>query len=450
MDRPEYLQQGEVARLFPVLATTSKEGRTTSIVLACMSKVDEFGAALLGSIGQRLGKRSRMETYTEIVFIKEKAVLKDRPDGLIVVKTGQKEWRALVEAKIGSAVLDPDQIERYRQLAKDHGVDCLITISNQFATTPTSHPLEEVRKSRSKIPVFHWSWSSVLTAADLLLKTDVVEDVDQKILLNELRRFLTHESAGIKGFDRMPPEWSELNKLVTSGGRVPTKSAEAVTVLNAWHQECRDLSLILSRQTETTVTQRLPRKHLQDPAERQKDELARLRDYNQLSVVLDIPDSAAPLEVVADLKRRTVEVGMTLRAPEDKKSSKARVAWLTRQIKTEKTADIFVRLNWPGRSEATQIPFEALKADPSLAEKGKDGLQVLSFHIYTSRQLGAKFIQQTNFISEIETIVPSFYKEIGQNLVEWRKSAPRIKDDRQTADDVDVEALAQEAEEEAQ
>ena len=44
---PDFLKQGEAARLFPVLATTSKEGRATSILLSCMEKVDEFAAAQL-------------------------------------------------------------------------------------------------------------------------------------------------------------------------------------------------------------------------------------------------------------------------------------------------------------------------------------------------------------------------------------------------------------------
>lgn len=48
---PDYLKQGEMARLFPVLSTTSKEGRTTSIVLACLCKIDEFGTQLLSSVG---------------------------------------------------------------------------------------------------------------------------------------------------------------------------------------------------------------------------------------------------------------------------------------------------------------------------------------------------------------------------------------------------------------
>ncbi|UXX84372.1 hypothetical protein [Roseovarius pelagicus] len=445
MDRPDYLVQGEAARLFPVLSTTSKEGRTTSIVLACMDKVEEFGAELLGSIGQRVGKRSKLGTFTEIVFKDEKDNLRDRPDGLIVLTTGSREWRALVEAKIGNAELCADQIERYRSLAKQNGIDCIITLSNHFATAPTNHPLEDVRKSRSKIPVFHWSWMYVLTTADLLLSGDDVADIDQQILLNELVRFLTHESAGIKGFDRMPPEWSELNRLVSAGGRIQVKSHEAEVVLDAWHQETRDLSLILSRQTETMVCEKLPRKHLGDPTERKKDEMISLRDSNRLTAILQVPNAASPLEIVVDIARRTIDVGMTLRAPEDKKSSRARVNWLLRQIKVDPSDEVHVRLNWPGRSEATQFPLKGLIEDPTICEQDKSGLQVLSFHLYIARRLGSKFTQQVNFIKELEEVVPQYYREIGQNLSEWRRPAPKIKPNRDVASDVSPEGLAEDA-----
>ena len=52
----EYLDRGERARLFPVLADTSKEGRCTSIFLSCLSHVHEFGEQMLKSVGQRVGK----------------------------------------------------------------------------------------------------------------------------------------------------------------------------------------------------------------------------------------------------------------------------------------------------------------------------------------------------------------------------------------------------------
>lgn len=447
--RPEYLKQGEAARLFPVLATTSKEGRTTSILLACMSRIEEFGRDLLESLGQRVGKRSSIECYTEVVFVGQDPSIKDRPDGLVIVTNGTKVWRALIEAKVGTSQLDALQIEKYRQIAKDHKVDCVVTISNQFAMRPEHHPLEEVRKSRSKIPVFHWSWMSILTTADLLINTEAIADTDQMRLLEELRRFLTHESAGVKGFDRMPPEWSELNKLISAGGRIPAKSDDAFEVLGAWHQETKDLSLILSRQTETVVTERLSRKHRSDPTMRVKDEYALLRDNCCLAASLDIPDAAAPLEIVADITRRTVDVGMTLRAPEDRKSPKARVNWLLKQIKGNPPTDLQIRLNWPGRSEATQFSYDTLKSDSSVVEKDKESLQLLSFHVFIARRLGARFTQQVNFVSDLEELVPEFYREIGQNLAAWRKSAPRIKEDRERAEDVTAEAIYIEGEEEA-
>lgn len=427
VDLPENVIQGEQARLFPVLATTSKEGRTTAIVLACLTFVHEFGAKLLGGVGQRLGTRAKLTTYTEVVFKNQSSKGGDRPDGLIVVSVGSRQWKALVEAKVGTAELQADQIERYRAIAKDNNLDCVITISNQFATSPEAHPLDEVRKSRSKIPVYHWSWMHVLTTADLLLSTGEVSDPDQRFLLNELHRFLSHESAGVRGFDRMPKEWSDLNKLVSSGGVIPAKSAEANAVINAWHQETRDLSLILSRMTETTVSEKLPRKHQGDPAQRQKDEFAELKEGNTLQSVLAVPDAAAPVEIVADLMRRAVSVGMTLRAPEDKKTTKARLNWLLRQIKTDQTENLYVRLLWPGKSEPTQHLVSELRETPEICDEGKQHLVAHGFHVFISRRLGGRFTQQLNFIADLETIVPDFYGRVGADLKAWQRPAPRIR-----------------------
>jgi hypothetical protein len=447
--RPEYLVQGEAARLFPVLATTSKEGRTTSIFLSCIASVNEFGKALLGSVGVRVGKRTTIDCYTEVVFSGAKQAEKDRPDGLIVVNTGRSEWRALVETKVGANTLNDEQIERYRAIAKEQNVDCVITISNQFTSNPDNHPIDIVRKSRSKIPVFHWSWMFILTTADLLVSKEEVADEDQLFLLNELKRFLTHESAGVKGFDRMPPEWGEFNKQVSASGTIPGKSSDVQTVIEAWHQETRDLSLILSRQTETLVREKLPRKHMQDPNLRLKEEHGYLKESGKLKAVLDIPDAASPLEISAHILSRTLTVEMYLKAPEDKKSTKARLSWLLRQLKAVDTPDIFVKLIWPGRSEATNFSLSDLQKDPSVAEVDKNGLQVLGFHVYLSRRLGARFTQQMNFISDLEALVPEFYRTVGQNLVAWRKSAPKIRNDRDEASDVSIEALEEESQEAA-
>lgn len=438
---PENLKQGEEARLFPVLATTSKEGRTTAVVLACLGFVREFGARLLGDIGQRVGARALVTCYTEVVFQNQPNGLKERPDGLIVVKVGSRTWQALVEAKVGRAELQADQIERYRALARDNGVDCVITVSNQFATTPGQHPLDEIRKSRSKVPVFHWSWTHILTTADLLINNEEVADLDQHYLLRELHRFLMHESAGVQGFDRMPAEWTDLNRLVSSGGSIPARSKEAEIVVAAWHQETRDLSLILSRKTETPVCEKLSRKHLNDPTLRLKEDTALLRDQKQLRSRVEIPGAAAPIEIVADLMRRSVDVGMTLRAPDDRKTTKARVNWLLRQLADEPTEDLHLRLLWPGASAPTQHSVKELIENVSACDEGKEHLTAHGFHIFYSRRLGARFTQQSNFIADLEKIVPEFYGKVGSTIRAWQKPAPRLKADP-VAEEADL-ALAQ-------
>jgi hypothetical protein len=59
-DFPEMLKQGERARLFPVLADTSREGRITSIFLAILPFVPALAEQVFASIGQRIGKRARI------------------------------------------------------------------------------------------------------------------------------------------------------------------------------------------------------------------------------------------------------------------------------------------------------------------------------------------------------------------------------------------------------
>ncbi len=421
--------QGESARLFPVLSTTSREGRATSIFLACFSAVDEFGKELLNSIGKSIGKRTKFDAFTEIVFESGPENPSERPDGLLIVRTGPKEWKALVESKIGRNELSAEQIERYRIIAKDRAIDCVITVSNQFTPSPQHHhPVEAVRKSKSKIPVYHWSWMYVLTTVDLLLSNEEIQDVHQEHILKEFRRFLSHESTGVRGFEMMPTEWAELNRLISAGGKVLQKSDVAASVLSAWRQETRDLSLILSRYTETPVIEKLPHKHKKDMALRVKDQIKTLCEEKILRSTLSIPDAPAPLEIVADLPRRTIDVGMTLQAPQDKVSPKARTNWLLRQVKTDKLNDLYVRLNWSRTSQSTTVSYMELSQDSGLADSSASGKSLQSFHIFYAKRIGARFTQRSKFITELESIVPEFYREIGQYLSVWRPKPPRIRD----------------------
>ena len=209
---------------------------------------------------------------------------------------------------------------------------------------------------------------------------------------------------------------------------IPTRSPEAKAVIVGWHQETRDLSLILSRKTGATVSEKIPRKHQSDPNQRQKDEFTELKERNRLVTVLNVPDAASAVEVTADMNRRSIEVGMTLRAPEDKKTTKARLNWLLRQIKTESADGLHVKLLWPGKSEPTQHSVQELRANVAICDEGKEHVVAHGFHVFVSKDLGVRFAQPANFIADLEAIVPDFYGRVGADLKAWQRPAPRIRE----------------------
>ncbi len=445
-DLPSFVARGERARLFPVLADTSKEGRTLSILLACIENVDEFGRALLAELDQRAGSRAKIETYTEVV-LKSAADKSFRPDGLIVLSVGSRQWTALVEAKVGNSDLDVAQVEGYLDLAKQNGIDALITISNQFAPLPSQHPLTISATSRRKAGLFHWSWMSILTAADLLLNNEEVEDGDQRVILNEMVRFLSHPSAGVKGFEQMPPCWTDIVNSTQAGGAIASNSPDARLLLDAWYQEARELSLILSRQVGREVRIRVPRAHEEDPSLRRKADMQTLSEDKTISAVLSVPDAAAPIEVCANLQTRTVAVSMRLAAPGDRQSTKGRISWLLRQLQKTEPEGIYVRLYWPGRGGNSQHLLSALRDGTSSPEDDRPDSVTTSFEVLLVRELGARFGQRRNFIGDVQKAVPDFYEAVGQYLKAWQPPAPPLPQEKAQPSDVAPEALRQQADE---
>ncbi len=146
------------------------------------------------------------------------------------------------------------------------------------------------------------------------------------------------------------------------------------------------------------------------------------------------------------MNRRCVDVGMSLRAPEDKKTTKARVNWLLRQIKTEAIEDLYVRLLWPGTSEPTQFLVSDLRENIEICIAEKKHLTTHGFHVFKSKRIGARFTQQVNFIADLEKHVPEFYHTIGSNLDAWKRSPPKMMSEKIAADDVSPEAIFDEAE----
>jgi hypothetical protein len=443
---PVCIERAERARLFPILAETSKEGRTLSIFLATLASVRELRDNLLASLGQRLGSTAKLRTYTEVEFkcAKGEANL-GRPDGLLVLDIWGRRWTALVEAKVGKVDLSQEQLERYLELAKRNRIDAVITISNQFSVVPQHHPLRINMAKYKGVQLFHFSWMHILTEADLLTVNRNVDDDDQAYILSEFLRFISHESAGVQGFTQMPAAWPDVVAKVQAAG-VLQRTADVASVAEAWIQESRDLCLILSRQLKRLVCQRLSKAALADPEARFQEDVTGLCTDQNLRTVLVVPNAAAPIEVRVDLQRRSVLVSMYLKAPEDRVSNKARLNWLLRQIPESAQGNIHVRCQWPKTSLSTQFRLQDLRDDPDRIDEGKGKLKVVGFEIVWLADLGRRFEQRKTFVDELQKAVPAFYETVGQHLRAWQAQAPKIAEERAQPADVSPAAISENSE----
>ena len=424
---PDLLVSGQEARLFPVLADTSKEGRSLSIFLVCLSHVYEFGHTLLKTLGLRIGSRTRIETFTEVKLSKSLDDQPNRPDGLIVVSTGKRSWTALVEAKIGRSKLDDHQIHSYMRLAQKNGVDAVVTLSNEFAAVPNHHPIQ-ISRSPKNVDLFHWSWASIFTHAKLLLMAKEVQDPDQQFLLHEFVRFLDHPSTGVMRFDRMTGDWKNLVAQVVAGSPLAKSSDSVVDTVASWHQETRDLALKLTELVNAHVSVRLPRKHKDDPNARIRDDVEVLTKTAQLRAEYEVPDAASPIIVTADIRRRSISVSMRLKAPEDRRSAKGRINWLLRQLTKSEAKDLHICAYWPRRSEPSQAPLESVRSNPDILI-AIPSLSPTSFEVRIVRDASRRFSGAKTFVEEVESTVPSFYEQVGQRLKRWQPAAPPIRGD---------------------
>jgi hypothetical protein len=214
----------------------------------------------------------------------------------------------------------------------------------------------------------------------------------------------------------------------------------------SWHQEARDLCLLMTRKIGRPVRMRLSRAHSDDCAQRMKDDVEQLARQHELRCVLEIPDAAAPVTVVADLKRRSVRVSMTLAAPRDRKRASSRINWILRQLARTSPDGIEVRALWPGRAPATQVSLGPARENPALLEVENKALAPTQFEVILVRDLAGKFAGTRTFIEQLEDAVPHFYEQVGQYLRAYVAPPPRLRREQGEADGAaSLEEVAEEA-----
>ncbi|WP_373084076.1 hypothetical protein [Sneathiella sp.] len=422
-DRPDFLTSGDEARLFPVLAETSKEKRVASIFLAVLTQIPALAEEVLKTVGIRVGQRTKIEAFTEVVLSGE-TDNKCRPDGLIVVNTGRGIWTALVEAKIGKAKLDVTQVQRYLDLAKANKIDAVITISNEFVSRADNSPISVPKNSLRKVDLFHWSWSWLATACEILDYQKIVEDTEQNFLLKQFNHFLAHPATGVERYTQMGARWKDVVQAVSNNETLQKNAPEVEEAVTSWFAEERDLCLHMCSHIGREVSALIERKLVDDPAARIKQGISDLIETQSLSSAIRVPDCASDITVTADFARRTVSASMTLKAPGDKVSTKARVNWVLRMLKDDDNR-LLLRALWPGRAVTTTKDVASLRSDPTLIQNDNPSSVPRGFEVLIVERLGPRFAGRKTFIEDFERIVPEFYDLVGANLKTWQAPPPK-------------------------
>ncbi len=412
------------ARLIPtsgINGSEEQERRATSALLAVSAAVREFGRALIQPMG---GPAGAISTFIEVPFMLGET--KCFPDGLIRVARGKKSWTALVEVKTGTNALEVEQLENYLDVARQHGFDALITVSNEIPAAPGQHPANVDKRRLKKVALHHYSWSQILSEAVMQKEHRGVADPDQAWILGELIRYLEHPRSGALEFEDMGPSWVPVRDAV-SAGTLRTGDKIAPAVASRFDALLRYTGLRLGRQLGIDVAPALSRRELSDPALRSQALLASLVSTGTLEGSIRIPNAVGPLTITADVRASRITCHVDIDAPKEGRSV-TRVNWLIRQLRGAPDAVRIEVFAAHSRGSSTAGLLREVRDDPSrlIADPKKE---LRSFRIAMTLPMGTKRGRGRGaFIDSVLDAVDGFYGDVLQHLKAWSAAPPRMRD----------------------
>lgn len=412
------------ARLIPtsgINGPEEQERRATSALLAVMTSVREFGRVMTQPLGAPAGA---VNTYIEVPFMLGESRV--YPDGLIRVSRGSKTWTALVEVKTGTNDLEAKQLENYLDVAREHGFDAVITISNQIPAIAGQHPTVVDKRKLKKVVLHHLSWSQVLSEAVMQKEHRGVADPDQAWILGELVRYLEHPRSGALEFDDMGAGWVTVREAVAAG-TLRANDKAAPEVASRFDALLRFASLKLGRQLGTEVVPALSRKELTEPAARTHALVASLAAHGLLEGAIRIPNTIGPLNVTVDLRANKVTCHVDIDAPKEGRPA-TRVNWLIRQLKQAPDGLRVEAFQLHARGAGTAALLKDVRENPAalIADPRKD---LRTFRVAMAVPLGAKRGRgRGTFIDSVVDAINAFYGEVIQHLKAWTAAPPKLRE----------------------
>lgn len=424
-------QSWHEARLIPtsgINGADEQERRATSALLAVLGAVREFNRSLLKPLGAPAGA---VECFIEVPFVLgEKKVF---PDGLIRVTRGAKSWTALVEVKTGSNDLTTEQIESYLDVAREHGFDAVVTISNEVPPIAGQHPTKIDRRKLKKVALHHLSWSKVLAEAVMQKEFRGVADPDQAWILGELIRYLEHTRSGALEFNDMGESWTAVRDSVASG-TLRASDKGIANVVSRFDALMRFTSLSLGRRLGTEVVPVLSRKEFADPSLRASALTQQLVSTGQLSGTIRIPDTAGHLVITADLRAGQITCHVGIDAPREGQPT-TRVNWLVRQLKKAPEEVRVECMTARSRGTSSAELLRTVRENPA-SLVSDPAREIRSFRVALNTPLGTKRGRgRGSFIDSILGAVDDFYAHILGDLKAWSAAPPKMRPEAPAAPD---------------
>jgi hypothetical protein len=347
------------------------------------------------------------------------------PDGAIVVERGRARWCALVEVKTGSAALQTEQVNRYLDMAREHGFDAVLTISNEITARATDSPIPVDKRKIKRVGFYHLSWWRIITEAVLQHRFRGVSDPDQAWILGELIAYLDHENSGASGFQDMGESWVKVRDGARQG-TIRAADREVRAVAERWEQFVDYLALGLAQDLGREVQPVRPRN--QPLAARVDEIVAAVVQSGMLSASLRVPDAVAPVGITADLRARQLTTSVTLDAPREGRPS-VRINWLLRQLAAAPPS-VRLTVSFASARETTSLLLgEAREYPQRLLSPTDPKREPRTFEVAITGPLGIKGGKgQGSFVRETRRQIIEFYGDIVQNLKAWQAKAPKLPD----------------------
>lgn len=413
------------ARLIPVTGikgALDQERRAASALLAVMRGVPELTLSLLREHGAFSGN---VETFIEPEF--KVANKKIRPDGLIQISKGKRTWRALVEFKTGKNELELAQINQYLDIAKQEGIDALITVSNQVLDATYLHPTSGIDTRRLRVTkLVHLSWLKIITECIILSEHTGVEDSERDWILKELIRFLQSDASGASEFNDMGASWTTVRDNIKNS--VTKRPDDAVIdVVTKFQNLIRYCAMSLAAKTGVNASEVVHSSAKNDGKKFLQSEALKLISEKSIKGTIRIPGAAADLNIVADLSAGVTHCYFNIPAPNDGRN-KAKVNWLLRQYKTVPKGTMLSVWYKRSRTFETAVDLSGLKSG-DIELMLDNSKEIATFRIDVVRPSGTKRGRgQGSFIDSILDQVVFTYEQALQPVKVWVAAAPKISE----------------------